>query len=256
MLVRTHMHPLAVLAAACTPPPVVPRLDAANTHMLLGKRAVLLAGALPWQIESTLSLADAALSAGASVNLLVPLPHSEAEDDAALRLMQRILRRGWPELMEALGFSCGVGQSRVEFGPGNRQRLDVQHVLSNDVEACAPTLRLSKRTCSVHVTPAVSLAPTHSPLSAPRHAPRPLGDSSRRRCDLRCGEAQHARGPARGYGCVRLGMLCDEQLYSGGKRRAQPLTAGRGSVYRSAGASGEVCSEKQQGAHGGATLVG
>jgi hypothetical protein len=114
------------------------RLDVVEQGSIFGKRAVLLTSALPFKQRAVLELADAALSGGASVTLLTPLPRSgaAAEDEAALRLLLRIQRQGFPKLMEALGFSWGVGL----YGTGNRQRIAVQQVRSDDVETLALAL--------------------------------------------------------------------------------------------------------------------
>ena len=110
-------------------------LDVSTTHSLLGKRALLLSAALPFEHESPLPIADAVLQQGASVSLLIPNPASgaAAADDASFRLLQEMQRRGHPQLMEALGFAFGgvAGQ----YGMGNRPRVDFQNVRADDVEA-------------------------------------------------------------------------------------------------------------------------
>ena len=134
------MWPLGQLLAAAAAALVTTtqRLDAATTHPLLGKRALLVSGVLPFDVAAALEPADAVLSAGASCTILVPLPRSgaAASDDAALRLLLRINRIGWPALMESLGFSWGVGL----YGTGNRPRVSVQQVRADDVEAFALAL--------------------------------------------------------------------------------------------------------------------
>lgn len=66
---------------------------------LLGKRAILLAGALPFESDGCLALADVILHQGATCRLIVPMPASgeAARDDGALQLLQRSSRLGFPE---------------------------------------------------------------------------------------------------------------------------------------------------------------
>ena len=102
-------------------------------HSLLGRRAVLLSSALPFETEAVLALADSVLQQGASVRLIVTLPASGAatDDEGALRLLQMISRVGFPRLMEELGFHWGVAG---QYGTGNRPRVDFLHVRADDVE--------------------------------------------------------------------------------------------------------------------------
>ena len=72
-----------------------------------GKRALLITG---HEAASSLTVADALLREGASVELLVPLPRagSAVESEGALRLLQRIQRQGFRQLMERLDYvACG-----------------------------------------------------------------------------------------------------------------------------------------------------
>lgn len=105
-------------------------------HSLLGKRALLVAGALPFERRRALLLADAALSQGASVRLLMPLPASgeATTDEAALRLIQHNARSGFPRLMEEMGFHWGIPGI---YGTGTRARVDFVHCRADDVELLA-----------------------------------------------------------------------------------------------------------------------
>ena len=116
----------------------VPRLDATSSSNLLGKKALILSAALPFDIAAGLEPVDAILAHGASVQLLVPLPRSgaAAQDDDALQLLLRINRVGYPQLMESLGYSWGVGL----YACGNRQRVAMQQVRADDVESLALAL--------------------------------------------------------------------------------------------------------------------
>jgi hypothetical protein len=115
-------------------------LDAASHHALLGKRCVLISSGLPLERDECLAVADAALTAGSSVRLLVLLPPSgaAARDEASLRLLQLSTRQGFLELMQDLGFQYGgvAGQ----YGTGNRPRIDFVHVRADDVEMLALAL--------------------------------------------------------------------------------------------------------------------
>ena len=109
-----------------------PILDV-QQQSLLGKRALLISSDLSSNPRTALTIADHVLAGGASVTLMVPLPQSgaAAQDEAALKLLLRIQRQGFPRLMAELGFSRGVpGQ----YGHGNRQRLGFKHVRADDVE--------------------------------------------------------------------------------------------------------------------------
>ena len=125
LLLAVSLSPVTTAAVA---------LDVATHHALLGRRALLLSAALPLEREACLSIADTALAAGASVTLLVPTPASGAvaQDDASLQLLQLMQRKGFPALMEALGFAFGgvAGQ----YGTGNRPRVDFRYVRADDVE--------------------------------------------------------------------------------------------------------------------------
>ena len=104
-----------------------------HPHSLLGARAILLDGALPFESTRCLAVADEALQQGASVRLIVPLPASGevSRDDGALKLLQRSSRLGFPELMAAMGYHWGVpGQ----YSEGNRPRIDFVHCRADDIE--------------------------------------------------------------------------------------------------------------------------
>ena len=104
----------------------------------LGKRALLVTS---HEASQSLAVADELLSSGASVELLVPLPRSglASRSDPALRLMQRIQRQGFRDLMVDLEYSVGVGGVSV-VGAGNRPRVSWSHVRADDVEALALAL--------------------------------------------------------------------------------------------------------------------
>ena len=131
-------------------------LDVASAHSLLGKRALLLSAALPLERDECLAVADAALSSGASVKLLVPLPpRGEAmRAEASLQLLQQMQRFGFPRLMEELGFAFGgvAGQ----YGTGNRPRIEFQYVRADDVETLS--LALSDADVLLLSTPELRLA--------------------------------------------------------------------------------------------------
>ena len=121
--------------ALATHPPV----QIALTHNILGRRALFISGALPFEREACLAVADSVLQRGASVRFIVPLPasglaerSSEAAAESDLMLLQMISRVGFPQLMEALGFHWGVAG---QYGTGNRPRVDFAHVRADDVEA-------------------------------------------------------------------------------------------------------------------------
>jgi hypothetical protein len=104
-----------------------------HPHSLLGARAILLDGALPFESERCLAMADMALQQGASVRLIVPLPASgeASRDEGALQLLQRSSRLGFPEMMAAMGYHWGVpGQ----YSEGNRPRIDFVHMRADDIE--------------------------------------------------------------------------------------------------------------------------
>ena len=115
-------------------------LQVASKHSLLGRRVLLVSGALLEPPKACLAIADAALSSGASVRLLLPLPPSgaAASDDASLRLLQLSARQGHPRLMQELGFQYnGVAG---QYGTGNRPRVDFQSVRCDDHESLALAL--------------------------------------------------------------------------------------------------------------------
>eukprot|EP00966_Prymnesium_polylepis_P002668 61287-Prymnesium_polylepis.3 len=120
-------------------------LDAALRHSLLGRHCVLLSSALPFESDRCLEIADAALTSGASVQLLVPLPASgeAARCETTLRLLQLTQRKGFPQLMEALGFAYGSVSG--QYGTGNRPRVSFAHVRCDDVE----TLNLALADCDL-----------------------------------------------------------------------------------------------------------
>ena len=105
---------------------------------VLGKRALLVTS---HDASHSLAIVDDLLRSGASVKLLVPLPRSglATRSDAALRLMQRIQRQGFRDLMASLEYSVGVGGIQ-QVGAGNRQRVSWCHVRADDVEALALAL--------------------------------------------------------------------------------------------------------------------
>ena len=138
----------------------------------MGKRALLVTS---HEAASSLEVADALLREGASVEvgccvsiprplgcaartshlssdgssvtgrdprsqLMVPLPRSgsASESEGALKLLQRIQRRGFHELMEQLDYvSC---DPRRSYRTGNRPRVSWSHVRADDVEALALAL--------------------------------------------------------------------------------------------------------------------
>jgi hypothetical protein len=105
-----------------------------TTEVLFGKRVLLFTG---HEAAHSLGLADALLRAGASVELVVPLPQAGAavRDDGALRLLQRIQRAGFQQLMEELDYvRC---DPRRSVGSGNRPRVTWSHMQADDVEDLA-----------------------------------------------------------------------------------------------------------------------
>ena len=97
---------------------------------VFGKRAVILTS---HEAACSLVLADDLLRGGASVTLLVPLPRSDlaTRSDPALRLMHRIQRKGFNDLMASMGYSRGVGGA-LQVGAGNRSRVSWSHVRADD----------------------------------------------------------------------------------------------------------------------------
>lgn len=148
---------MPLLAVVVLPVLSLSTLDA-SARSLLGRQALVISSALPLERDECLRVADAALAAGASVKLLVPTPSSGscAADSSNLDLLQLMQRRGFPLLMEALGFAFGgvAGQ----YGLGNRPRIEFQHVRADDVEALSLALA-DADVLFVH-TPADRLAPS------------------------------------------------------------------------------------------------
>jgi len=104
--------------------------DCVQQKSVLGASVALIAGVEP---ASSLEFADVLMQRGASVELCVPIPRSgsAAHDEAALRLLMRIQRVGFPQLMEQLGFrNC---EPRA-LSAGNRPRVTWSHVRVDDVE--------------------------------------------------------------------------------------------------------------------------
>jgi hypothetical protein len=103
---------------------------APTPSLVFGKRAVILTS---HEAACSLALADDLLRGGASVTLLVPLPRSElaTRSDSALKLMHRIQRKGFNDLMASMEYSRGVGGA-LQAGDGNRTRVSWSHVKADD----------------------------------------------------------------------------------------------------------------------------
>ena len=106
------------------------RTTAPTPSLVFGKRAVILTS---HEAACSLELADGLLRGGASVKLLVPLPRSElaTSSDPALKLMLRIQRKGFNDLMASMEYSRGVGGA-LQAGAGNRSRVSWSHVKADD----------------------------------------------------------------------------------------------------------------------------
>ena len=104
----------------------------------LDKRALLVTS---HEAAHSLVIADDLLRGGASVRLLVPLPRSglATRSDPALKLMLRIQRQGFNDLMASLEYSRGVGGA-LQAGAGNRSRVSWSHVKADDREELALAL--------------------------------------------------------------------------------------------------------------------